>query len=232
MRLASALLLCGLLLQTVAAAPPEITPIPSPTGKAWKEVEVVADDIVAYSAQPASTWEFVDETFKGFIFENGAAAAFKFPKGTHRVIITGPDKSTTRIKFIAGGDIVPPQPDPKPSDALVNELKTLYAAEPSPTKRADMQALSSLYTLMVTEAANPTYTSAAQLNATFTDARDRMLKGPTDSAPRLPTIRKRCGSEVAAVIGDNPDAALTDASRKAVAAVYQRLASAVGEASK
>lgn len=228
MRYPFSLLLLGAMLH-VSAAGPEVTPIPAPDATAWSELRVSAGKLVVYGAAPASTWDFVDDTFAARVFEGGKLCAFVFPEGRHKVMVTGPDGAKTRLVFVAGN--APPEPKPVPIDSLVKELAELYAAETSASKKADMQSLSALYTLMVAEAGNATYTSAAQLNATFIDARDRMLSDGKTPA-RLPTIRKRCGQEVQATIGDNPDATLTEASRKAVAAVYARLAQAVAEAAK
>lgn len=229
MRFASSLLLCGLMCHVLAAAGPEVTPVPAPDAGSWKEMPVAANELVVFGAAPAgSTWDFLDDSFRGRVFEGGKVAAFVFPEGRHKVIVTGPDGGRTRIVFVAGVGPAPPAP---PTDSLVKELATLYAGEPAATRLKDMQSLSALYTLMVTEAANQSYATAAQLNARFVEARDLMLSD-AKTPPRLPAIRKRCGAEVAAVIGDNPDAPLTEASRKAVAAVYAKLAQAVLDATK
>lgn len=227
MRIAFPILL--LLASVAIAAGPEITPIPAPELTGWKEIPVASGKLVEFSAAPASSWDFIDDVFDGRVFEGGKRAVFLFPDGRHRVIVTGPDGGRTRIVFVAGNG---PGPGPTPPiDSLAKELAALYAGEPAATRLKDMQSLAALYLLMIDEAANPAYTTAANLNAKFVEARDLMLSDK-GSAPRLPTVRKRCGAEVAATIGDNPDAPLTDVSRKAVAAVYARLAKAVSDATK
>ncbi|VTT98952.1 unnamed protein product [Gemmataceae bacterium] len=247
MRFPFALLLAGLLAHAAAAAGPEITPLPPVEAAEWKEVRVAAGELVWFQAQPASTWDFIDDGVKGRAVEDGKVAGLVCGPGRHRVIVTARDGSRSRFVFVAGGPEPGPRPpEPVPVDALAKELRDLLAADPSPTKRADLQALSALYALMVGEAdatvddvgpdgqkrKRPAYETAAALNATFVRARDSMLKGPGDAAPRLPALRKRCGDEVAAVAGTDPDAPVTDATRAKLKAVYGRLARAVADAAK
>ncbi len=248
MRIASILLLCGLQIQLVAADHPKIAEVVRDKPGEWQEFSVAVGRQLILDAKSPSQWGLMDDEAADLTpVEGGAKAAFSAPKAGRFRVAVAVGESLVRIVIVVGNapsppkpptPPVPPGPDPKPpeppspADPLAKELAALYTAETSPTKKSDMQALSALYSLMVTETANPTYSSAAQLNATFVDARDRMLSDGKGGAARLAPLRKRCGIEVAAVIGDNPDAALTDGSRKAVAAVYQRLASAVNEASK
>ena len=233
MRFACSLLLLGLVLQVAAAAPPEVQIVPPSEPDKWTPLTAAANRLLVLKAEPASVWQHVgDGACDWRTFENGKLAAICGGPGKYRFTVTSPAGEVSRIEVTLSGDIVPPKPEP--IDTLVKELRELYQGEPAATRKADMAALAALYTLMVDECASPAYTTAAQLNAKFLDARDRMLRDPKkpDDPPRLPLVRKRCGQEVLAVIGDNPDAALTDGSRKVVAAVYARLAQAVTEAAK
>lgn len=221
-----ALLLFGTMLQVLAAAPPELTPLPPADPVEWKEVRVAAGELVWFTVQPASTWEFLDDTFQGRAVADGSVGGFVFPKGTHRVTVTAKDGSRSRYKFVAGDG------PPVPTDSLVKDLRDRYAADTSATKRADMASLAALYTLMVSESAKADYATAAALNQTFVTARDGMLSDGKGGPVRLLTVRQRCGQEIAAIIGDQADTPITPELRKALAAGYTRLSGAVTEAAK
>lgn len=111
----------------------------------------------------------------------------------------------------------PPPPPPGPRDPLVDELRTLYAAEASFTKAADVAVLGEVYKLMAAESAKPEYKTPTDLNAKYKSAVTAAIDG------RLIPVRTRCSKEIEAAAGD-PDAPLTDDGRKKLAAAFARLA--------
>lgn len=247
MRLAYSLLLFALTLQLVAAAePPKVVEVPRDKPDEWVEFTIAIGKPLQLDAKTASKWKCMDDGADLIPVDGGSRAIFSSPKAGRYKIACAIGDDLVAIAVTVGTALPkPPAPDPKPVppepkpptpappvDPLTTELAALYAAEPVTTRKADMQSLSALYTLMVTESADATYGTAAALNAKFVEARDSMLTDPKTKVTRLPGVRKRCGGEVAAVIGDNPDAPLTDASRKGVTGVYERLAKCVGEAAK
>jgi hypothetical protein len=246
-RLAFSLLLFSLIAQAVAANdPPKVVEVPRDNPTGWTEFTASIGRPLVLDAKSAAKWGLMDDDLADLVpVEGGSKAVFSAPKAGRYKLAVAVGEDLVRIAVTVGTAPKPPSPpvpvppDPKPPvppappvDPLTTELASLYAAEPATTRKADMQSLSALYTLMVTESADATYATASQLNAKFVEARDSMLTDAKTKTTRLPGVRKRCGGEVAAVIGDNPDAPLNDASRKAVANVYERLSKCVNDAAK
>jgi hypothetical protein len=215
------------------AAGPDVTVVPPKPVPRWTELKTPVGRQTVLSAGESAAWELVDAAGADLTPDSGGKTAVfsAWKAGRYRVLVTTP-AGTSRVEVVAG-DAPPPDPvvppDP-PADPLAAELRLLFAADRG--KAADMQALSALYTLMVAECAKPEYGTALALNETFVESRDRMLKDPATGAVALPGVRKRCGAEVAAVIGVDPAAPLTAAARERLQAAYARLSRAVLEAAK
>lgn len=228
MRIAFAFHLSLILVSLGAAADSAVVEVPRGKPAEWHEFNVEVGRPILLDAKQPAKWGLMDDVEADLIpVEMGAKAVVSSPKAGRVKIAVAVGDDLVRIVVVVGGAKPPGPPSPKPADPLVVELATLYATEPAATRKADMQSLSALYTLMIEECQSPAYTTAESLNGRFIEARDSMLSDPKKKdGPRLPTIRKRCGAEVAAVIG-NGDLILTKASRDALAAVYERLAKAV-----
>lgn len=231
-----------------AAAPPAVTVVPPPAPAEW--VELRADPgrhlVLSAGKEPAS-WLAADDCDLT-PDRDGTTAVFTASRpGRYRVLVTGPG-GTTRVAVTVGADPTPPpQPKPKPPepkpqppdakpDALVVELRVLLAAEPEQTVREDGEVLArrdacarlaELYKLMVGECARAEYATPGQLNTRFRAAADKMLGKALTGG-----FRQRLGREIAAAVGPDPDAALTDAARRDMAILFARLARAVEEAAR
>lgn len=211
----------------IGADPPQVVEVPQPPASKWAEFKAQPGRLLVLSAGATAKWVVIDDGCDLVPVADGKTATFSAPAaGRYRVVcVVGPEP--VRCVVIVG---TPPEPDPGPGpkppapDALVADIKAAFTADGG--KLADLQSLSALYTLMVSECASAEYATAADLNARYVAARDTMLKGA------LPTVRKRCGQEISAAIGSDPSASLTDTSRKAIAACFARLAKAVDDASK
>jgi hypothetical protein len=225
MRFAPVLLL--LVAATVTASdPPKVTEVVTPPTPRATDFRCLPAEQLQLRTEKNAWWMALDfgcQVRTPLDTSMATSATFTAGKpGAYRVAAFNSDGVSLLVVTVSG-DPAPPKPIP-PSDTLVSELKTAMAADKG--SAADMKALAALYTLMVTEAGKPDYATAAALNDTYVRARDDMLKGA------LPAVRRRCGSEVASIIGMDPDAPLTDAARDKLKALYARLATAVLEAAK
>lgn len=187
-------------------------------------MKVAAGEIVVLSAQPASEWEVVEGP-QPYTFEQGKCAVFLLVAGERRkVTITGPDKMKNRLILVAGGDgPKPPDPKPpvpKPEDPLKVKLKAAIDADPEPDaakKVEHVKDLAVLYRQGVSIAQSKDIGTAAEL---ITKAREaaNLLIGPN----ALVGVRKVVGEEIKLILP--ADAPLTDDQRKAIAALFTRLA--------
>jgi hypothetical protein len=113
------------------------------------------------------------------------------------------------------GDI-PPDPRP-PSDPLLDELRSLYRADTSATKAADLLALAELYSLAAEITRKPEIATAGRLLETIRRASANL------GADKLAAIRQRIGRELATVLPSDPAATMTDALRDTSARKFAEL---------
>jgi hypothetical protein len=113
--------------------------------------------------------------------------------------------------------VTPPPPGPKPVDALV--LKLREAFETDKGTRDEVLQLAALYREAAKLSASKDVPSSRELLRRVRDA-GTALVGP-DSLTGTRTV---AAGELAAVLGAPSDAAMTDAQRVAVAALFARLA--------
>jgi hypothetical protein len=205
---------------TAAAAPPEVTPVPPPEAAKWAELKVAAGKLNVLSAQPASTWEAVDDLDLR-TFETGKFAVFVAPAGRYRVTVTAPDGQKARIVLVVGDAPVPPGPrppdPPPPVDALKAKLKAAFDADGSPRKSDQAKDLAALYRQAVALCADPAVATAGDLLARVKAASTTLV-----GADALKGVRAVVAGELAAVLPT--DAPLSGDQRRSVAALFARFA--------
>lgn len=211
-----------------AADPLRVVEVPPPKPPTAVEFRCAAGEQLQLQSPRPSVWVVFDAGCQirtpGNASPADTATFTATAKGVYRFLAISADGFVLGSVTVGTPDPGPgPGPGPAPADPLVRDIKAAFAEDGG--RPADMKALAALFTLMVTEAGKPEYATAAALNKVYLAARDEMLNGA------LPAVRRRCGQEVAAVVGTDADAALTDATRAKLKALYARLAAAVGEAS-
>lgn len=203
-----------------AAAEPDVRPVPPPAAAKWAELPVPAGELVVLSAAPASEWD-ADPT--PHVFEGGRYAVFLLAKGeTRKVVVTGPDKSKSRVLLVAGdapGPLPPPKPKPKPEDPLKARLKAAYDADPAePAKRKDQaKDLAELYRQAADLCGKPEVATSGDLLH-----RVRAASATLVGADALKGVRREVAQELAVLLP--ADAALSGEQRLAVAELFRKLA--------
>ena len=198
--------------------PPSVTPVPAPDAAKWTELKQQPNRLQVLAAQPASTWEPIDDLDLR-TFEAGKYAAFVAPPGRYRVVVTAADGSRTRLVLVVGD--VPPDPKPKPpdppADPLRAKLKAAYDADASPKRQDQAKDLAALYREAAKLAADGTVATSGDLLARVRAA-SASLVGPD----ALKGVRQVAAAELVAVLPT--DAPLSGDQRAAAAALFLKLA--------
>ncbi|WP_439627464.1 hypothetical protein [Gemmata sp.] len=228
MRLASALLLCGLVAHAVAAAPPAVVEVPRGDPAKWAEVRAERGRILRLSAEPASKWLLIDDAAADlFPADGGKIADFATPTdGRYKLVVTAPDGSAARVVVVVGDG---PAPDKKPADPLVARLRAAYDADPErdlAKRQAHAKDLAAVYGVVAKAARNPDLGTAKAFIAFAKESATKMvdLDAP-DGVRNLAGVRDVVAKDLAAIFpGDGP---LTDDQRRAAAELFTKLAAAL-----
>lgn len=106
-----------------------------------------------------------------------------------------------------------------PPDPLTDAFQVLYAADAGMSKAGDLAALIQVYRGAAYLLGTQTTFTAGEFFAAAKKLADGKI--PADS---LKALRAKIGTTIAAALPDDPDAPLDDATRKAAAALYGRVA--------
>lgn len=211
-----ALLLTCCLSLTAPAAPPEVVPVPAPKVNEWTELKVSAGEVVVLSAQPASEWDVLDGS-PPHTFESGKYAVFLLQAGDRlKVVVTGPDKSKTRLTLV-GGASPPPKP-PTPNDPLQAKLKAAYDADAGADKSESVKLLVELYKQLADRVCpDASIATVGELLGRCRDASGVLLK-----PEQLVGVRRVVAGELGLLFpADGP---LSDEQRKRSSELFKRLA--------
>lgn len=208
------------------ADPLRVVEVPPPRPPAPTEFRCGVGEQLQLQAARPSAWVAFDAGCQirtpGNVSPADTATFTASAKGVYRFLALSPDGYV--LGSVSVGGEPDPGPTPPPADPLVREIRAAFLEDRG--RPDDLKALAALFTLMAAEAGKPEYATAASLNKVYLAARDEMLAG------HLPAVRRRCGQEVAAVVGTDADAALAEATREKLKALYARMAAAVAEAAK
>lgn len=207
------------------ADPPKVVEVPRGEPTKWVELRTPPGRLLVLSAEPASKWLLVDEDGAADLrpFEGGKLAAFCSPTpGRHKLLVTSPEGSASRVAVVVGD--TPPEPGPKPPepkpDPLRAKVKAAFDADLAPVaeRKKHAAALAELYRQIgTTVCPDPAVTGPTML---FERARAsaRILVGPD----ALLGVRRVVGEELAVILP--VESPLTADQRDATAGLFARLA--------
>lgn len=161
------------------------------------------------------------------IEEMGTRFLFAGPAGTYKIklravrVKDGKTTIETARATVVVGDPKPPPPPPPPPDALTAELKSLYTADTGTDKATALANLAAIYRNCGTTIDNQALATTRDLQGKLREATAVLIP---DTA--LVGLRKRLGTEWAAVLGTTP-ATLTPELRTKAKTLASRLAIAL-----
>jgi len=123
-------------------------------------------------------------------------------------------------------DAPPPEPKPpEPVDSLARKLRESLQSDPgdSAKKREYVQALAGFYAAMAKHVETNQVTTIGDLLSDYRNAIPAVL---SDGA--IPTVRKICGDEVAAIAGSDPERKIDSPLKSKLVDLFTRLASVLG----
>ena len=150
--------------------------------------------------------------------------------GRYKLVVFSDGAEAQRLTVVVGDPPdVPPGPGPLPPDppkpdaALVKKLQAAYAEDAGPMKSADLKQLVALYLEAVAFAGNPEIVTAGALLDAIRGASASLVP-----AGRLSGLRAVLAAELVAALPTDAAAVLDADGRKAAAALFGRLAKALG----
>jgi hypothetical protein len=158
----------------------------------------------------------LDETPNLDVLIRGQEAIITGPPGRYTLVARWGEIVGTRVVLKSARKVVQIGTPPGPVDPLINELRILYASDPSPTKGQDVKDLAAIYELMASEAGKPEYKTAGDVGKRYKAAVTIAIDG------RLIPLRTRCSKDVDAASPD-AEAQLTDSDRKKLATAFTKL---------
>lgn len=223
-----------------APAPKPITnvvPVPRPKAPTWGEVKCEPGVPLPLTVEGAKSvrWILVDETLATLTtVPDSQAAVFNAPLPARIRVIAIADGEPHLTMMVAGTPPpgpgpTPPTPPvpPKPVDELTKQLAAAYAADPGPTRAADLRQLVALYMECEKAAHDARFRTAGSLFAAVSETAAELLPDDPTTGRRLAGVRKLIAAELAKVLPTDPDAVLVEADRVTAAAAFARFARAL-----
>jgi hypothetical protein len=146
--------------------------------------------------------------------------------GKYRVICVTArgDVPSEIIEFLVTVDADTPDPPPEPDDPLFRKLReALQADTGDPAKKSEyVAALSGFYSAMAKHVSTDQVATVGDLLSDYRNAIPAVLPEAA-----IPSVRKLCGEEVAAIVGDDPERKIDPSLKSKLVDLFIRLASAL-----